>query len=125
MKKSASDIVLTVFKILLLVAVTVYLAYCIIGMATTKQETGWEALGFVILLVFGFYVNGGALILSTVFLIVSIVSKSSFVKNNEITAEGYEANLKRKKHHILHYLLLMAYTVISEIIIFIVGSIIF
>ncbi len=125
MKKSKSDIVLLVFKIIILVAVTFYLACSVTDMAMTEQETGWEALGFVVLFVFGFIVNGAALAISLIFFIVSLKLKSSLKKNYDGENEGYQKRLKRKNFDILHFGLLMAYAVVAEVVIYVAGMIIF
>ncbi len=125
MKKSKSDIVLLVFKIIILVAVTFYLACSVTDMAMTEQETGWEALGFVVLFVFGFIVNGAALAISLIFFIVSLKLKSSLKKNYDGENEDYQKRLKRKNFDILHFGLLMAYAVVAEVVIYVAGMIIF
>ncbi len=126
MKKSASDIVFLIFKVIILVVITLYLAYCIILMvASVSQETGWEAIGFVLVFAFGVFVNGGALILSLVLLAFALVFKGQFIGNTEKETEDYEKCLKIKKRNVRHFAFLAAYAVLSEIIIFAVGSIIF
>ncbi len=125
MKRSKSDILFTVFKLLILLVITLYLAYSILLMATTEQETGWEALGFVVLLALGIYVNGGALLLSLLLLAVAAFHKASFRKKTAPEAEGYALGLRRKSRHLVHCGLLCGYAVAAELAIFLVGSLIF
>ncbi len=125
MKRSKSDIVLLVFKIIILALITAYLAYSVLAMATTDTEAALAGLVFVIVLAIGIYVNGGAFLLSLAFLIMALCFKKVFLKKADKEAEGYEKCLKIKKRNVLHFGLLMAYAAISEIVIYIVGSIIF
>ncbi len=108
MEKSTFDKVMTVFKVLILVVITLYLAYSAVMLVTAEQETGWEVIGFVVLFVFGIYVNGGALALSLIMLIASLISSSDF-----------------KKRNVVHFLLLMLYAVASEAAIYVLGTIVF
>ncbi len=114
----------TVLKIIILLVIAAYLIFCISLMATTKEVADLEAMGFLLLLVFGVYVNGGAFLLSLISLIISWGVKNAFITKTDKEIEGYEESLKKKKRDIVQYALLMFFAVASELLIFAFGSII-
>ncbi len=125
MEKTAFDKVMTFFKVIILLAVLLYLGYSIFTMATSQPEEAWSALGYVILLVVGVYVNGAALVLSLILFIASLIAKGSFVRNSNERALGYEKALKIKKHNVSHFAWLMLLSVLSEVAIYLAGAFIF
>ncbi len=125
MKRSKSDIVLAVFKIILLVLITVHWVLFLSWLLTTDTEQTFAGLVHLILLIYSLIYSGGAFLFSFAFLVAALYMKKVFVKKADKEAEGYEKCLKIKKGHVLHFSLLMGYAVVSEIAIFIVGNIIF
>ena len=122
MKRTTSDIVMTVLKLIILSVITLYTAYCLFCIANVEPAYGVEVFVFVILVAASFYVNGGAFLASLVLFILSIVFKNAFVSQAAKTgAEDYEKRLKVKKRQTWHYGFLMAYAVIAECLILFLG----
>ncbi len=125
MKRSTSDIILTIFTVIIFIAITAYFAYAVIGMATADAEAVLAGLVFVILFIFGFIVNGAAFALSLILLILSVIFRSSFAKRADRERPEHKRALKIKGRHIWHYSFLLSYSVIAEVVIYIVGTVIF
>ncbi len=131
MKRSKSDIVFIIFEILIFAVITAWLAFAIATIVSVGNTEGpndlYEFAGMlfagIVFLLLTFYFNVGSFLFSFAFLVMALYFKKVFVQKADKEAEGYGKCLKIKKRNVMHFGLLMAYSVVSVILIYIVGSI--
>ncbi len=129
MKRSALDIVLMVFRILIFIAITFALIFYLVKMPKllNAEYEGWEGLGAGIGIAVVFIIFLGAILclflIALIGLFVSVGNKNYFLKKIDKEQQGYEKCLKIKKNNILHFGLLMAYAVLVLAIFIIVMNI--
>ncbi len=129
MKRSKSDIVFIIFEILIFAVITAWLVFAIAAIVSAGNTEGpndqYEFAGMlfagIVFLLLTFYFNIGSFLFSFAFLVAALYFKKEFVKKADKEAEGYEKCLKIKKRNVMHFGLLMAYSVVSVILIYIVG----
>ncbi len=118
-----------IFEITTFAVITAWLAFAVavmlngMGTADGPYEAAGLAFGLLAFVFVGGYIHLGTFLFSFAFLVAALYFKKEFVKKADKDAEGYEKCLKIKKRNVMHFSLLMAYSVLSVILIYIVMSV--